>query len=117
MIDSDERLFVMAEVNSGRGKYPWYHGGFNDIAQETPYTFNSVKELEDYDFSCRQNRGRPANPMFQLNNWIEKLPRSPETAAKVNGFEFLKQRARTCERRRGLLPNLIAVDYYDQGDM
>jgi hypothetical protein len=117
MIESDKRLFVMAEVDSGRGKYPWYHHGFNDIAQETPYTFNSVEELEDLDYSCRQNRGRPSNPMFQLNNWVEKLPRSPATAAKVNAFEFLKQRARECERRRGLLSNLIAVDYYDKGDL
>ena len=45
------------------------------------------------------------------------MPRSPDTAAKVNDFEFLKRGARECERRRGLLPNIVAVDYYDQGDL
>lgn len=116
MIESDKRLFVMAEVDSGGGEYPWYHQGF-DLAQETPYTFHSPTELADFAASCAQNRGTADNPMFQLNHWVEKIPRSPDTAAKVNDFEFLKRRARQCERRRGLLPNLVAVDYYDQGDL
>ena len=116
MIEDDKRLFVMAERNAGHGEFPWYSEGF-ELTQENPYTFHSVAELEDYQYACSPNRGRPGNPMFQLNHWIEKLPRSPNTAAKVNDFEFLKRGARECERRRGLLPNIVAVDYYDQGDL
>ena len=116
MIESDKRLFVMAERNGGRGKFPWYSEGF-ELTQENPYTFHSVAELEDFNYSCSPNRGDGSNPLFQLNHWVEKVPRSPETAAKVNDFEFLKSGARECERRRGLLPNIVAVDYYDQGDL
>jgi hypothetical protein len=116
MIESDRRLFVMAERDGGQGEYPWYHEGF-ELAQENPYTFHSVAELRDFDYACSPNRGDGSNSLFQLNHWIEKVPRSPDTAAKVNDFEFLKRGARECERRRGLQPNIVAVDYYDQGDL
>jgi len=115
MINADRRLFVMAEVDSGGGLIPWYHQGF-DLAQETPYTFNSAAELAS-PASCVPNRGDVGNPLFQLNHWVEKLPRSPATASKVNAFDFLLERARRCGEVRGLLPNLVAVDYYDRGDL
>ena len=35
----------------------------------------------------------------------------------MNAYDFLIERARECRRRRGLLPNLVAVDFYDEGDM
>lgn len=116
LIEADKRLFVMAEEKSGGGKYPWYHQGF-DLTQETPYTFNSPAELANTKLSCVPNRGDGNNPLFQLNHWVEKLPRSPDTAAKVNSFKFLKRRASECDRRRGLIANLIAVDFYDRGDL
>ena len=116
MIEDDKRLFVMAERNAGHGKFPWYSEGF-ELTQENPYTFHTAAELEDFKYSCSPNRGDGSNPLFQLNHWVEKIPRSPDLAAKVNGFEFLKRGARECERRRGLLPNIVAVDYYDQGDL
>ena len=115
LIESDERLLVMAENDAGGGKYPWYVQGF-DYVQETPYTFNSLAEIEPPE-SCKLNRGKPDNPLFQLNNWIEKIPRSPALAAKINSLEALGARARRCGRIRGLTPNLLNVDYYDQGDV
>jgi hypothetical protein len=115
LITEDKRLFVMAEVDSGAGAIPWYHQGF-DLAQETPYTFGTPEELAAKS-SCVPNRGAGNNPLFQLNHWVEKLPRSPSRASNVNSLDFLLERARLCERRRGLLPNLVAVDYYDEGDV
>ena len=101
MIEEDKRLFVMAEKDGGDGKYLVPRG--LRARPRTPYTFNSVKELADLKESCIGNRGIAANPLFQLNNWVESLPRSPATAAKVNDFEFLGRRALECDRRRGLL--------------
>jgi hypothetical protein len=115
LIASDKRLFVMAEEDSGAGAIPWYHQGF-DLAQETPYTIGTPEELAAKS-SCVPNRGAGDNPLFQLNHWVEKLPRSPTTAAKVNDLDFLRKRARLCERLRGLLPNIVAVDHYDEGDV
>jgi hypothetical protein len=115
MIQSDKRLFVMAEVDNGGGSIPWYHQGF-DLAQETPYTFRAARELASPE-GCMPNRGEIDNPLFQLNHWVEKLPRSPATAEIVNSFGFLTARATLCGGQRGLVPNLVAVDYYDRGDL
>ena len=115
LIESDKRLLVMAEVDSGRGSVPWYHDGFR-LAMETPYTFNSPAELATPK-SCDPNRGGEGKPLFQLNHWVEKLPRSPVTAAQVNAFGFLRRRVQACEQIRGALPGLIAVDYYNEGDL
>lgn len=115
MIETDRRLFVMAEKDNGAGQYPWYHDGF-DLAQETPYTFHSRGELADFVLSCAPNRGTDGS-VFQMNNWIEKLPRSPSMARQVNDFDFLSKRAAACQKIRQLLPNIIAVDWYDEGQL
>jgi hypothetical protein len=116
LIESDKRLFVMAEVDSGGGAIPWYHQGF-ELAMETPYTFGSADELAS-PASCVKNRGGVGKPLFQLNHWVEKLPRSPSTASRVNDFDFVMKRARSCRQLRGdALPNIVAVDYYNKGDV
>jgi hypothetical protein len=84
--------------------------------QETPYTFNSAEELRVPE-SCEPNRGGTDGPLLQFNHWVEKLPRSPHLGGQVNSYDFLLDRARECKRRRGLLPNLVAVDFYDEGDL
>ena len=115
MIASGRRLFVMAENKGGGEAIPWYLQGF-DLVQETPFTFHSVAELRAKS-SCRTNRGTADNPLFQLNNWVEAIPRSPKTAAKVNAYDFLYPRARRCDAIRGLFSNLVAVDFWEQGDL
>jgi hypothetical protein len=116
LIESDKRLLVMAEVDSGGGAIPWYHQGF-ELAMETPYTFHSADELES-PASCVKNRGGVGKPLFQLNHWVEKLPRSPSTAEKVNDLDFLLDRVRRCRKlRNGALTNIVAVDYYNKGDV
>jgi hypothetical protein len=38
-------------------------------------------------------------------------------AAGVNGHDVIVERARACQRERGLTPNDIAVDFYNLGDL
>lgn len=115
LIERDQRLLVMAENDAGGGKYPWYQQGF-DLVQETPYTFNTVAEIESPE-SCRPNRGSDSNPLFQLNSWIETIPRDPDLAARIDSHDALLQRARLCTKIRGLKPNLLNVDFYERGDV
>jgi hypothetical protein len=115
LIERDHRLLVLAENDNGGGKYPWYQQGF-DLFQETPYTFNTVAEIESPQ-SCQPNRGSTSNPLFLMNSWIEKIPRDPALAAQIDAREALLHRVKMCQRIRGLTPNLIAVDHYDQGDV
>ena len=116
LIEQDKRLLVMAENDAGDGKYPWYQQGFDNLVQETPYTFDSVGRISGRS-SCSTNRGSPDNPLFQINNWIETIPRNPELQGKINSRAMLLRRARLCASERGLKPNIIAVDYYNEGDV
>ena len=110
MIDSDQRLVVFGEKDA-RG-VPWYHPAFETI-QETPYKFHTPEE-----FSCRPNRGGTTAPLFQINHWIETTPTpKPSNAAIVNAHDFLLARARQCQKERGKLPNILAVDFAMTGDV
>lgn len=115
LIESDKRLFVMAEADNGGGRIPWYHDGFA-LTQETPFTFNSPAGLNP-PASCALNRGLPSSPLFQINHWVEQIPRSPQTAERVNAFGVLNGRATVCAVQRGLQPNIVAVDFYERGDL
>jgi hypothetical protein len=111
MIDSDQRVVVFGE-NVAAGAVSWFHPAFETI-QETPYRF-----LTPAEFSCRSNRGAPAAPLFQINHWIETTPTpKPSNAAIVNARALLLERARACQKERGKLPNILAVDFAATGDV
>jgi hypothetical protein len=91
---------------------PWYHPAF-EVMQETPYHFESPDE-----FSCAPNRGGTAGSLFQINHWIDTTPApKPSNAEIVNARAFLLARARRCQKERGRLPNLLAVDFAMSGDV
>jgi hypothetical protein len=119
MIDSGQRLVVMAENDAGT--IPWYHLAYGDALQETPFTFKTPAALTDPSqvaVSCRDNRGPASAPLFLLNNWVDTtpLPRA-SLAYVVNAHAALLRRAQECRRIRGRLPNLVAVDFYRRGDV
>jgi hypothetical protein len=110
MIDADQRVVVFGEKDTAG--VSWYHPAFDTI-QETPYKFHTPEEL-----SCRANRGEADTPLFQINHWIETTPTpKPSNAEIVNQKEFLLARARQCQEERGMLPNIVAVDFAMTGDV
>ena len=119
MIDSDQRLVVMAENDAGA--VPWYHLAYASALQETPFRFRSAAALTDESAlanSCRDNRGPASAPLFLLNHWVDTSPAPrPSLAEIVNDRAALLHRARTCERIRDRIPNLVAVDFYRRGDL
>jgi hypothetical protein len=121
MIDSGKRLLLMAEHDAGDGRIPYYHAAYEGIVEETPYHFESPAELigkGNVRRSCRPNRGIEGSPLFLMNNWVDTSPAPrPSNAARVNAAEALERRVETCFHRRGRLPNLIAVDFYREGDL
>ena len=118
MIASGRRLVMLAE-NEG-GAAPWYQPAYERLVQETPFTFAATADLTEparLPASCRDNRGKPSAPLFLLNHWVNTDPRPlPRNAAVVNAYEPLLGRARECERIRGRMPNLLAIDFYRRGD-
>ena len=110
MIERGERVLALTE--SGRPGVAWLHPAFT-VVQETPYAFRTPQ-----DMSCRANRGGTSGALFQINNWIETLPAPrPTNAAIVNSYDFLLARAERCWRERKKIPNLLAVDFAETGDL
>ena len=110
MIERGERVLALSE--SGRPGVAWLHPAFT-VVQETPYTFRRPE-----DMSCRANRGGTSGALFQVNHWIETLPAPrPTNAAIVNSYDFLLARAERCWRERKKVPNLLAVDFAETGDL
>jgi hypothetical protein len=108
LVADGHNLIVFLE--SGRTGVAWLRPAF-ELIQETPYTFHSPDE-----FSCRANRGARDASLFLVNHWIETTPTPrPSNAELVNAYDVLYARARECQRERGLLPNILAVDFYRSG--
>ena len=110
MIATDERVLVFAE-NNAEG-VPWYHPAF-EVFQETLYGFKDPSE-----FSNARGRGGKGGSLLLMNHWVQTTPAPlPSNAEIVNAYDFLLKRARACKRERGIMPNLVAVDFYRTGDL
>ena len=109
MIDSGQRLVVMAEEE---GPPPSWYQHVWDITMETPYTFINYD-----DFSCDANRGPEDAPFFLLNHWIQRGAPNRVDAAIVNEYDFLLDRAQQCATERGKIPNFVAINFYQNGDV
>jgi hypothetical protein len=113
LIDRDERVLVFAENQAGGA--PWIHHQ-PAVVQETPFRFRTVEELEA-PASCEPNRGGTAGSLLLVNHWVDTAPAPRVTIARrVNAHDFLADRVSRCRARRHMLPNLVAVDFYRQGD-
>jgi hypothetical protein len=119
LIQRGQRLLVLAENRAGAA--PWYQLAYDRLTQETPFSFSRPAELIDragLDATCRPNRGTSGAPLFLVNHWINTDPAPrPSNAAVVNDYEVLLRRPRVCQRLRDRLPNLLAVDFYNEGDV
>ena len=119
MVESNERVVFLAENKAGGA--PWYHLAYDSVTEETPYAFKKVAQLispDTLDASCEPNRGPEGAPLFLVNHWITTDPVPlPSHATKVNAYDPLLKRARDCQRTRSHLPNLVAVNFYLEGDL
>jgi hypothetical protein len=111
MIESGQRLVVLMEEHGGGTRYPWLMQGFEWV-QDTPFLFASPQE-----FSCDPNRGETDASLFLLNHWITDKRHEVSNATRVNARDVLLPRAQECQVERGRLPNFVAVDFYDRGDL
>jgi hypothetical protein len=114
MIERDERVLVLAENHGDDAT--WLHRQ-PTVAQETPYAFPTPQALAA-PASCAPNRGGTAGSLLLVNHWVDTSPAPRKANARtVNATTFLTGRLDRCRERRHLLPNLVAVDFYRQGDV
>lgn len=120
MIRRGQRVLMLAEHNAGT-TIPWYHLAYDGILQETPYTFTTTAQLTDpaqLATSCRPNRGGTTAPLFLMNHWVLVNGAPSRAAAEiVNTRQAIVDRARACEKARGKLPTIVAVDSFGIGDL
>jgi hypothetical protein len=111
MIRSGRRLVVMVEAGRGGPTAPWLANGF-EFTQDTPFTFPTVESL-----SCAPNRGPSDAPLFLMNHWLSSFRTLVSNARAMNTTEVLGGRARQCRDERGQIPNFVAVNYVDIGEL
>jgi hypothetical protein len=108
LIRARTRLVVLAEQDGGAR--PWYLPGF-ELVQDTPLGATTPGQ-----FRCERFRGEPGSPMLLLNHWIDTFPPSVSRNDRI-GADFLGRRAQRCGHERRLVPNLLAVDFYERSDV
>lgn len=112
MITSGARLVVSAE---NEGPPPaWYHHVW-DIASDTPYTYEDLAAIQTH--GCDENRGKKENPLFLINHWISNPLASSANAKLANPYDVLSPHVKACREKHGKIPNFVAVDFYDIGDL
>jgi hypothetical protein len=116
MIETKKNVLVLAE-NRGGAVRPWYHNAYDRLLQDTLYKFRSVEELADPD-SCSLGRGKRSAPLLLVNHWLDTggLP-AKSLADDVNSTDVLTERAETCRQRLGQAPSIIAIDFYNEGNI
>jgi hypothetical protein len=109
LVTSGRNLVVFAE-NGGPAAPAWYQKAYTWF-QETPYAWGSVD-----DMTCAPNRGSPDNPFMMINHWVGFQPPDPGRAgSEVNSTAVLEKRVDDCIAERGVVPNIVAVDFAERG--
>lgn len=110
MIEAGKTLLVFAE-EGGAGAPPWYQKAY-DWFQETRYKWASTDEM-----TCAPNRGTSDAPLFLINHWVAASPPNPSSAKRANSTEELTKRLERCAEERGMVPNIVAADFAEKGDV
>ncbi|HET6448017.1 MAG TPA: hypothetical protein VFG31_02820 [Conexibacter sp.] len=113
LVDSDRRVVVFGEEDT-RG-VSWYHDQFTYV-RDTPYDLPSANALLSRQ-GCTIGRGTTASSFLLMNQFVAGDPPLPRPARIVNQQDAIVAHARACKAALGGLPGLIAVDFWEQGDV
>ena len=111
MIDSGRRVVVMMERHGGGTAYPWLLPAFSYV-QDTPFTNPTVADL-----SCDRKRGTAGSPLLLVNYWLANFGSLVTDARKINALGVLGPYLARCKQERGMLPNFVAVNFFNEGDL
>lgn len=107
LVEADTRILLTLE--SGAADVPWLPNAWS-VFHDTPYSFSSTDA-----FTCDGNRGRTGEGLYLVNHWVQDPISYPELAAQANTREELEARLEACSAVDQ--PNILAVDFYDVGDV
>jgi hypothetical protein len=113
MVDRDQRVLVFGEEDThGVG---WYHDQFTYV-RDTPYDLPSAAAVLSPE-GCTIGRGTTASPFLLINQFVSGDPPRLGPTRTVNQRDAILAHARECKTALGGLPGLIAVDFWQQGDV
>ncbi|RUS30869.1 PLC-like phosphodiesterase [Jimgerdemannia flammicorona] len=124
MIDANQRVVNFVDTGANYTVAPWLHAEY-DFVFETPFSV-----LNESGFVCTVDRPKnPANQnsmMYVMNHFLYgslsiagieiELPQ-PGKVNTTNSDASLGLQERTCTSTFGRIPNYIAVDFYEAGDV
>ncbi|MCK9486922.1 MAG: hypothetical protein M0R73_09555 [Dehalococcoidia bacterium] len=110
LVHEGTQLLVMAERDAGAAD--WYQPAYDHLLQETEVRATTRAALD-----CRPGRGSAEAPLFLMNHWLTTRQALPSQALEVNDPGFILDRARRCTEERGQAPNIVAVNFYDAGNL
>jgi hypothetical protein len=92
---------------------------YHDYVVETPWDFEDVALLQSSETSCAENRGSSGTKDFYaINNFVTRSLGASKTYAKiVNSKSFVDQHIRDCESLTNYKANIVAVDFWSEGDL
>jgi len=102
---------VMMERHGGGSAYPWLLPAFRYV-QDTPFTNPTVADLR-----CDRERGTGDSPLLLVNYWLANFGSLVSDARTINALGVLGPYLARCEKERGMLPNFVAVNFFDEGDL
>jgi hypothetical protein len=111
MIDSGHRVVAMMERRGGGSAYPWLLPAFNYV-QDTPFT-NPTKA----DLRCDRQRGAATSPLLLINYWLADFRSLVTDARAINALSVLGPYLDRCRTERGMLPNFVAVNFFNEGGL
>jgi hypothetical protein len=113
LIQSGKRLVVLSE---GDGERPSWLLSLWDFAWSTSATLTAPEQMD-----CSLARGNRQNPLQLVRHYL--VPDTPDGGARedsaniVNANPFLMDHLRACQVKNQRAPGLVAVDFYDVGDV
>ena len=118
LVTSGKRVVLVSQNVSTANQTQWYPR-LTSIGMDTDYDFNATNKLTDPSLlpaSCdptpwgRRGNGR----FFVMQHFITNVIASRSDSAVVNASSVLQQRALACKARRGVMPSVLLVDYFEE---
>jgi hypothetical protein len=118
LVSSGKRVVLVSQNVSTANQTAWYPR-LTSIGMDTDYDFNETNKLTDPSLlpaSCdptpwgRRGNGR----FFVMQHFITNVIASKSASAVVNTSSVLQQRALACKERRGVMPSVLLVDYFEE---